>query len=1385
MRKGKTAPPVANGKTSARRDATEAGAVPKDRVRSKRSIKHTSAPATLPPEKTARARGPSASSQKQPTGRAPTRSKALPETENATLLGLGPLGDSRETEAVTDLEGPEAFSGPPTRPSKSSSAADRKPPAEPKSGSARREPQSKKPAPSVRAATPTARAIAPHTVAEVDGVPKTGQPVAASAPKPGPRPTNVPPPARLTQIPPPLAAPSVRRSLASRMPVIEERLEIQTRTRYALPDDGMPRSRRPGSLSVRPGALSAGVSIPPIPRAPRVAFEDPLTGTSDLELAVLDWPPAELSAEPAARASFDDGTDWSFKADESASLLSPEGPPSEAAPSVTLATSGEVPSDPRSPAVSTPRVGARASDASVASALATTDGDTFNPFVERSQRGSGEAQRGSGEAQRRSDFGSFDGMPEESVPSGLAAMFGSLRTTESSRERSANDSGKNFPGSGMDHGDSDPPASPKSQPPTSSLREGPSDEAFHSPIGELLNTKFALGHEDDPANLTAHLEALLKDAARTPTPSRASDFPEFDEPEKKTGRENRDKTQQTAPAPTDTLRGTQADDDFFGEESSPPSKSVDDSTAPNSDATPPRHASPPSAPAPSAPANNDILDLDSRDVTSLPPTPGDRWPDDGSDDFDVEPARRFSTAAPHSSEPPPSEPRPDGYEPADERASEWGTSQASSLARSIPNYGATLELVGQLPGVMSVESRRPMPLSSRPPKQPKQPSHPVPRSAGRGVWIAMTLVVGAVSLTVLPWYMLTRADKHAQNCFHDIRKTAEGNPEDCVPSTAELALPRILPWLKEDALRIKETIDFQAARLAYDKATAIVPNAARRDDAVQRWLQLTYRGSEVERARSLGVVAGAHAAVTQFALANREPEAVSFALRSARAIGDLDAMRALATGSTGVDPFAMSLRRGALFCLLGDPDEGARAFVASELAQQRFDANMAPQGLARLGLVACGKPNGSDGEVDAHKVTERFQPALLALEASFETASGLQQVRTFLEDGKLKVGGIQRLRLIPSVLRGTTPTALDALRLLAPQHAPGAVMDLHALRTPWMLLDVEAPVQAVYIDTRAAELAAPLLASLAAKVTGKALDCSGEECPNASALKSPDSLLNEAASMVWLEAAAEHARLGHREAAIDAANHATELTPSSRRYRSAPVHLAVGDADGALALLAKAVDAIDSYTPFAQTRIHLNHALALAHLGRYEEALPAAEMAYKAASRAADAARQDRRSTDAEIAVEDDKVAAAWLWGAMALVLGKADNVAEALREATTKELVEVATWLGFATRPEGERRAERWELSLAVPSQPALPAVMYVVSRAVPSMSDVEVWLDRVFQEESRTQPVRSMLARAEAARWRNAPEAERNWQSSSAKMLGLIKDYKTSLLAHIMELR
>ncbi len=659
-----------------------------------------------------------------------------------------------------------------------------------------------------------------------------------------------------------------------------------------------------------------------------------------------------------------------------------------------------------------------------------------------------------------------------------------------------------------------------------------------------------------------------------------------------------------------------------------------------------------------------------------------------------------------------------------------------------------------------------------------RPAAPVAKSSKRPLVLG-ALATAIVATALVPFALLKRATSHAAACFAELERTTEGDARSCVPDATTLALPRRTPWLADETVRLDASTKLKAARLRYAQATAIHPDAAARRVAAGELVEVGYRGPLPIGHKVLPSLRGAFGELAT--LTETDTETRTLAFNAALALGDVDRAKVLAKDVQPADSFSVNLRRGALLCLEGDADRGVEALRAAEAMYLNVARNMESLGAARLALVACGR----GGETLAvMRPMPRYVPALTALEANLGTEEGLKRASTRLDDAKLKIGGLSRLRIAPYVLNETKPTALEALRLLVPKFCSGAGLDPTLVRTPWVLFDIEAPVNVVFVNTAASEEAAEYVARLAAEVTTP-LDCSGEECPAAEALKHPADVLREAARTLWFDAASEHARLGHRDEAVKAANRAVELTPSRRKYLAAPLLLAVGNAERALELLDDAVSREKDYHALALTRIFLNQALALVHLGRWETAQAAGEKAYL---RALDATRDAENSHDTSFdtaVLDDDKLAAAWMWAATSLLNGKPEAVLATFNGNEDPQLAEIGNWVRIAFMKDDERRPLRWELALSTPSDVALPAVMYVASRAAPSTQNVEVWLDRIFHEEHMSQPARAMRARAEAARWRADGESEREWQGRARRLLGIVTDYRTSVLGHVLEVR
>jgi hypothetical protein len=576
--------------------------------------------------------------------------------------------------------------------------------------------------------------------------------------------------------------------------------------------------------------------------------------------------------------------------------------------------------------------------------------------------------------------------------------------------------------------------------------------------------------------------------------------------------------------------------------------------------------------------------------------------------------------------------------------------------------------------------------------------------------------------------------------------------------------------------------------LAWDKATAIVPDGRKRAEAAAEVRRTWNQNAEEPRVGGppASILRGAFAEHVQTALASDDKELRAHAFRAARAIGRLQDMKKLSSGVANTDPFVLNLQRGAYLCLDGNDRNGRAALLLADAGH--YIQSPARVGLpqARLGLIACGHGNALGG--DTRNVGLLYMPALKGLEASIGTVEGLDRVQVYLADPKTRLLGESRLRLSAFVIAETKPSIAEALAILVPKNDKGARLSNHYLRSPWLILDAHAPEQGVLVDLSAAKNAANYLETLLSMPPDGVLSCQGDACPAAAALANPMLTLREAASMLWLSRAEEAAKRGDKETTIESLGRAAALTPKRRIYQAAAIYLAVGATKHALDVLAGPVSQLKRHSLASQTRLLINESFARARNGEYVRAYNAAERAFSTSVHAeseAQAALGERLTDLAEL--EEDKVTAGWLWGAMALKVGKASNLGKRLEQTSSPSLAELAKWLKIAAMNEDERRPLRRKLVLPVKRLPkaAMPAALFVTGSVVPGTTDVEVWLDRLFAMQHLTQPIRMMLARAEAARWRGDAAVVRLWEGRAAASRKSMIDYRSTLLADFVQLR
>ena len=560
---------------------------------------------------------------------------------------------------------------------------------------------------------------------------------------------------------------------------------------------------------------------------------------------------------------------------------------------------------------------------------------------------------------------------------------------------------------------------------------------------------------------------------------------------------------------------------------------------------------------------------------------------------------------------------------------------------------------------------------------------------------------------------------------------------------------------------------------------------------------------------------GAFAEIARFG-AERDDKAVrTTAFRAARAVAALPLLRQLARRGDASEPWTLNLERGALLCLLHEREAGIDALRAADEGHRRGSEHGDGSDGARLGIVACALgPAGEAPALDETKLgldPRRVRPehvaALAALQAAEGLPDGAERALALLVEQPSKLTPSVRLHLLPLGVRALQHVSVaEVLALLAPEHGPGVQVEPGRALGPWQLLGVDPSPEALVVDADGAQSLATELEAMVGNLDPKATEpvpCAAQGCAEATARAHPAATLNAAASALWRDCAAEWARRGQRDRAESAAARARALGPTDSGYELAAVYLAVRNADAALEVLDPLWAGIESEPPEVRWRARIDQALALAHLGRFQEAFGAAEQAFAAAEQSSGPAPEGKAAPPAlTVDAEAQRVAAGWLWAAIALRVQREAEVLARLPAPPGKDmtpaaagadsLVAVASWLRLGSptaMTETERRPLRWDLGLHLGRGSAaaevLPAVMVVVGAAVPSSSDVEVWLDRIFDQVHRQDPVWAMRARAEAARWRGDGRSAVEWETRAGILTGLIEDYPSALLARFAALR
>jgi tetratricopeptide (TPR) repeat protein len=699
--------------------------------------------------------------------------------------------------------------------------------------------------------------------------------------------------------------------------------------------------------------------------------------------------------------------------------------------------------------------------------------------------------------------------------------------------------------------------------------------------------------------------------------------------------------------------------------------------------------------------------------------------------------------------------------------------------------------------------------------------------------IAIVLIAAAASVTLLPLWLLGRAEEQGVRCLDRVKAQGAGDPLGCVPAGVSLSWPSRMPWLRADAEILRAELETRAAELDYALATAITPDRDHRERAASRLLGLRYGLSPAEfTGKPLELLPGSFGLVAAYAAERDDKELRAWGLRAARAVAAMELLRQLARKGDAHEDWRLSLQRGAALCLLGEAEPGRRLLALADESHQRSSEHGDGSDRARLAMIACSDETpdrtarSADDPVDPANVRPAARPALIALLASLGREGADERARAWLSDPSRSPSASVRLRLAPFAQRGLEQqTAAPMLALVTPAKGSSMAVPASALRSPWTLLLARSRGDHLLCDPSSARSTATDLEALAAALTAEEeedepprLECSEQPCPATWALSEPALALKRAAAALWLDCALEWSARGKREDARAALARAGNLAPPQHRHALAVVHLALRAPDEALKTLEPALGSPSELPPVERVQLHLHQAMALRQSHRLQEAYEAAAIAFELAGKArrpaAPAARSDEPdpgaivhddrgpAVPAALRIDRTRAAAAWLWGAIALEVDREQDVlaqlptasdAAATSDATTEgagptpgPLTRAALWLRLAAAAgsdEGQLRSLRWSLELPLPpgapEELVLPAVMFVVGKAVPAASDLEVWLDRTFSDVHLRYPVTAMRARAEAARWRGDGAAAAKWEAHAQTLSSAVEDYRSAVLA------
>lgn len=688
-------------------------------------------------------------------------------------------------------------------------------------------------------------------------------------------------------------------------------------------------------------------------------------------------------------------------------------------------------------------------------------------------------------------------------------------------------------------------------------------------------------------------------------------------------------------------------------------------------------------------------------------------------------------------------------------------------------------------------------------KEDDEPAAPTPEEAAladvakakrerRMGYATLGVIVGAVFFAFAPSAMLGRASKSDTLCSNTDYEDQPGASEGCAwKAHAWLALPKIVPWTRKEALATDRSITRSQASRALKRHSVITPDAKKRDEAAHAYLEecrepsgtvMGANGKTFSDDPQLTVVAvlsgsGAWEEAARAADVTRSPMNLQWAFESALATADLDRARAIAKlDPSGGPAFDFLLQTGAFLCLTGDVDGGRARIVQADVDYRQHipydDVD------AQVALSLCGGTG---------TITE-------------------SRGRSAVQAARLFAGKLDTLDRLPDVDRGPGDASLDVSELRTPfvaawlatgKHAPRTVVDLvspivpsrMAAVSPWSLgalgsLSPLASATPMAFDPEKHEKAGEALLALAkeeeaASAEAKPVSAKDPAHPDdgfrplddvrrsreaiETGRKDVAKTLRDRAKVFFAEAAFMRAALRQRaETARDVSLSLDVEGDPFAALHAASLLVLVGDDAGAKKLRTEELrsfsekgdgpawaDLLDATIAMKEKRWDDAHAAAKSAFGRKPESLLGP---------------------------------ASWMLAATALKVGKPDESPGLSTPGIFER--DKTTWEKLAGTPEPQRKELRMRMQGLDTGQWAgfaLPAIFFVIGEAAKG-TDPEAYIDAMIGINDRTYwtPF-GMRARAEAARWRGDEETAKKWDARADKLFALVDRPDRVVLARL----